>query len=288
MTDSFPPARFPATRMRRNRRTDWLRRLVRETQVTVDDLIWPVFVVDGESQRVPIESMPGVDRLSCDLIGDAVGQAWDLGIPMIAIFPYTSESLKTPDAREAVNPDNLVCRAVRAIKDSVPDIGVMCDVALDPFNSDGHDGILQDGIILNDGSVEILCQQALAQAQAGCDVIAPSDMMDGRVAAIRSTGKYVSGSDERRTELEDLGFEWRLRNTGAARSGDGQIEPWEVTLRALEIYQARGACESRWGGRHSLSARARALSSLDHGCAGDERELASAEKLRRAAYALLA
>ena len=109
-----------------------------------------------------------------------------------------------------------------------------------------------------------------------------------RVAAIRSTGKYVSGSDERRTELEDLGFEWRLRNTGAARSGDGQIEPWEVTLRALEIYQARGACESRWGGRHSLSARARALSSLDHGCAGDERELASAEKLRRAAYALLA
>ena len=213
MTDSFPPARFPATRMRRNRRTPWLRRLVRESQVTVNDLIWPVFVVDGESQRVPVESMPGVDRLSCDLIGDAVGRAWDLGIPMIAIFPYTSESLKTPDAREAVNPDNLVCRAVRAIKDSVPDIGVMCDVALDPFNSDGHDGILQDGIILNDGSVEILCQQALAQAQAGCDVIAPSDMMDGRVAAIRST-------------LDGDGFEHVAIMSYAAKYASGFYDPF--------------------------------------------------------------
>ena len=186
MIDSFPPARFPATRMRRNRRTDWLRRLVRETQVTVEDLIWPVFVVDGESQRVPVESMPGVDRLSCDLIGDAVGQARDLGIPMVAIFPYIDEGLKTPDAREAVNPNNLVCRAVRAIKNSAPDIGVMCDVALDPFNSDGHDGIVHDGIIVNDGSLDVLCQQALVQAQAGCDVIAPSDMMDGRIGAIRN------------------------------------------------------------------------------------------------------
>ncbi|MDG2204938.1 MAG: porphobilinogen synthase, partial [Alphaproteobacteria bacterium] len=213
MTDSFPPARFPATRMRRNRRTDWLRRLVRETQVTVDDLIWPVFVVDGESQRVPVESMPGVDRLSCDLIGEAVGQAWDLGIPMVAIFPYTDESLKTPDAREAVNPDNLVCRAVCAIKDSVPDIGVMCDVALDPFNSDGHDGIVQDGIIVNDGSVDVLCQQALVQAQAGCDVIAPSDMMDGRIGAIRAA-------------LDEDGFEHVAIMSYAAKYASGFYDPF--------------------------------------------------------------
>ncbi len=187
MTDCFPPTRFPATRMRRNRRTDWLRCLVQESKVTVDDLIWPIFVVDGDNQRTAVESMPGVERLSCDLVGDEVGKARDMGIPMVAVFPYTDENLKTPDAREAINPENLVCRAVRAIKSDVPDIGIMCDVALDPFNSDGHDGILKEGIILNDETVEVLCQQSLVQAEAGCDVIAPSDMMDGRIAAIRET-----------------------------------------------------------------------------------------------------
>jgi len=186
MTDALPPARYPSTRMRRNRRTDWLRRLVRETRLGVDDLIWPIFVVDGENQRQPVPSMPGVDRLSVDLLAGAVGEARDLGIPMIAVFPYTDDALKTPDAREAVNPDNLVCRSVREIKATVPDIGVMCDVALDPFNSDGHDGIVRDGIIVNDETIDVLCQQSLVQAQAGCDVIAPSDMMDGRIGAIRS------------------------------------------------------------------------------------------------------
>ena len=186
MTLSFPPARFPATRMRRNRRTAWLRGLVSETRVTVDDLIWPIFVIDGENKRVPVEAMPGVERLSCDLLGDAVGQARDLGILMVAVFPFTEDHLKTPDAREAINPENLVCRAVRAIKAAVPGIGIMCDVALDPFNSDGHDGVLKDGMIQNDETLEILCQQSLIQAQAGCDVVAPSDMMDGRVAAIRA------------------------------------------------------------------------------------------------------
>ena len=186
MTLSFPPARFPATRMRRNRRTAWLRGLVSETRVTVDDLIWPIFVIDGENKRVPVEAMPGVERLSCDLLGDAVGQARDLGILMVAVFPFTEDHLKTPDAREAINPENLVCRAVRAIKAAVPGIGIMCDVALDPFNSDGHDGVLKDGVIQNDETLEILCQQSLIQAQAGCDVVAPSDMMDGRVAAIRA------------------------------------------------------------------------------------------------------
>ncbi|MBT6095837.1 MAG: porphobilinogen synthase [Rhodospirillaceae bacterium] len=186
MTEQLPPTRFPATRMRRNRRTPWLRRLVQENQLTVDDLIWPIFVVDGENQRQPIPSMPGVDRLSVDLVADAVGGAVDLGIPVVALFPYTEPDLKTPDGREALNPENLVCRATRAVRDSGLDVGVLCDVALDPYNSDGHDGLVEDGIILNDETVELLSQQALVQAEAGCDIMAPSDMMDGRVAAIRN------------------------------------------------------------------------------------------------------
>ena len=186
MTDQLPQAGFPATRMRRNRRTPWLRRLVRENTLTADDLIWPIFVVDGENQREVVESMPGVERLSVDLLADAVGGAVDLGIPTVALFPYTDPALKTPDGREAVNPDNLVCNAVRAIRQSGLEVGVLCDVALDPFNSDGHDGIVEDGIILNDETVEILCQQAVVQAEAGCDIIAPSDMMDGRIGAIRT------------------------------------------------------------------------------------------------------
>jgi len=185
MTESFPAKGYPTTRMRRNRRTPWMRNLVRETRLGVEDLIWPVFVVDGEAQRQAVPSMPGVDRLSVDMLADAVGGAADLGIPMVALFPFTDDKLKSPDAREAYNPDNLVCSAVRAIKAAVPEIGVMCDVALDPFNSDGHDGLVEDGIILNDETVEVLCKQALVQAEAGCDVIAPSDMMDGRIGAIR-------------------------------------------------------------------------------------------------------
>jgi len=186
MTDQLPQAGFPATRMRRNRRTPWLRRLVRENTLTADDLIWPIFVVDGENQREAVESMPGVDRLSVDLLADAVAGAVDLGIPTVALFPYTDPALKTPDGREAINPDNLVCNAVRAIRQSGLEVGVLCDVALDPFNSDGHDGLVEDGIILNDETVEILCQQAVVQAEAGCDIIAPSDMMDGRIGAIRT------------------------------------------------------------------------------------------------------
>jgi len=176
---------YPQTRMRRNRQHPWLRRLVAEHRLAAADLIWPIFVVDGQNQRQPVPSMPGVDRLSVDRLADAVGEAADLGIPLVAVFPYTDEKLKTPDAREAFNPDNLVCRAVRVVKSLDLDIGVMCDVALDPFNSDGHDGLVRHGRIVNDETVEALCRQALAQAAAGCDVIAPSDMMDGRVGAIR-------------------------------------------------------------------------------------------------------
>ena len=178
-------ASFPSTRMRRNRRHDWSRRLMRENTLTPDDLIWPIFVRDGKGEREPVASMPGVDRLSVDLIPDAVGAAKALGIPAIALFPQTPPGLKDDEGTEATNPDNLVCQAIRAVKDAHPDMGVICDAALDPFTSHGHDGVIRDGYVVNDESVEILCRQSVMQAQAGCDVIAPSDMMDGRVGAIR-------------------------------------------------------------------------------------------------------
>jgi porphobilinogen synthase len=182
----MPNPSFPSTRMRRNRRTSWLRQLVRENTLTPHDLIWPVFVIDGKGERQQIASMPGVERLSCDLLVKAVAEARGLGIPMVALFPYVDPAAKTPDACEAWNPDNVVCQAIRAIKDAVPDIGVLCDVALDPFNSDGHDGIVRGDVIVNDETIDCLVKQSLCQAEAGCDVIAPSDMMDGRIAAIRA------------------------------------------------------------------------------------------------------
>ena len=176
---------FPSTRMRRNRSADWLRRMVQENRLTADDLIWPIFVVEGSGKREAVLSMPGVERLSVDLLAEEVGKAQELGIPAVAVFPYTPEGLKTPDGSEALNPDNIVCRGVREIKKHVSNMGVLCDVALDPSKSDGHDGLVKDGEILNDETVEILCQQSVVQADAGCDVIAPSDMMDGRIGSIR-------------------------------------------------------------------------------------------------------
>ena len=184
---------FPTSRPRRNRSTTWRRNLVRENQLTVHDLIWPVFVCEGAGQQQPIESMPGVFRWSIDLLTEQIAIASDLGIPAVAIFPVTPTELKTDEGTEATNPDNLVCRAVRDVKKIVTDIGIICDVALDPFTSHGHDGLIRDGYVVNDESVEILCQQAVVQATAGCDVIAPSDMMDGRVGAIRQ-------------RLDDAGF----------------------------------------------------------------------------------
>jgi porphobilinogen synthase len=177
--------RFPTTRLRRNRREEWSRRLVAETRLSVDDLIWPVFVQEGQNTRTPVASMPGVDRLTIDLFVEAAKEARDLGIPAIAIFPETDPAAKTPDAREAYNAGNLVCRAIVAMKKSVSGVGVVCDVALDPFNSDGHDGIVRDGYVQNDESVEALVKQAIVQTEAGADVQAPSDMMDGRIGAIR-------------------------------------------------------------------------------------------------------
>jgi porphobilinogen synthase len=176
---------FPAVRMRRLRRADWTRRLVAESTLSASDFIWPLFIVDGQKKREPIASMPGVDRLSVDLIAAQAEEAATLGIPVVALFPYTDPALKTPDGREATNPANLVCSAVREIKRAVPQIGVLCDVALDPYTSHGHDGVLVDDYVANDETIEILVRQALVQAEAGCDIIAPSDMMDGRIGAIR-------------------------------------------------------------------------------------------------------
>jgi porphobilinogen synthase len=172
-------------RPRRNRRTEWARRMVRENVLTSDDLIWPLFLTEGQNLRVPVPSMPDVDRLSVDQAVRAAEQAAKLTIPCIALFPYTDPKLRDEDGSEALNPENLICRAIRAIKKEVPEVGVLCDVALDPYTSHGHDGLLRNGKILNDETVAVLVRQALVQAEAGCDVIAPSDMMDGRVGAIR-------------------------------------------------------------------------------------------------------
>ena len=173
-------------RPRRNRRAEWARRLVRENTITADDLIWPLFLVEGTKIRAAVDSMPAVERLSVDQAVRAAERAAQLDIPCLALFPYTDPDRRDDDGSEALNPDNLVCRAIRAIKKEVPGIGILCDVALDPYTSHGHDGLLRDGVILNDETVSVLVQQALVEAEAGCDIIAPSDMMDGRVGAIRS------------------------------------------------------------------------------------------------------
>jgi porphobilinogen synthase len=179
------PALDLTVRPRRNRKSEWARRMVRENVLTTDDLIWPLFLIDGTNKREAVTSMPGVDRLSVDQAVREAERAMKLTIPCLALFPYTEPSLRDEEGSEATNPNNLVCQAVRAIKKEFPEIGILCDVALDPFTSHGHDGLIADGRILNDETVAVLVRQALVQAEAGCDIIAPSDMMDGRVGAIR-------------------------------------------------------------------------------------------------------
>jgi porphobilinogen synthase len=177
---------YPAVRLRRNRFDSWTRRLVAENALTVDDLIWPIFVREGSGVREPVASMPGVERLSIDLAVAAAEEARALGIPAIALFPVTPPERKDEEGTESTNPENLMCRAARAIKTAVPEIGLVGDVALDPYTSHGHDGVIRNGYVANDETVAVLCRQAVVQAEAGIDVIAPSDMMDGRVGAIRA------------------------------------------------------------------------------------------------------
>ena len=179
--------RFPTVRMRRNRRHRWTREMVAEQHLTAKDFIWPVFVHGGPEPEVPVPSMPGVVRYSLNAVVDAVGHAVELGIPAIAIFPATDPSKKTPLAEEALNPDNLVCQALRSLKQAFGnDVGLLADVALDPYSSHGQDGIVRNGYVANDETLDVLCRQAVVQAEAGCDIAAPSDMMDGRIGAIRA------------------------------------------------------------------------------------------------------
>lgn len=181
-------------RLRRTRAASWSRAMVRETELLPRDLIWPLFVIEGQNEKTAIKTMPGVERLSIDLMVTAAKAAHDAGIPALAIFPNTPDHLRSEDAAEAHNPDNLMCRALSAIKNAVPEIGLIADVALDEYSSDGQDGLVRDGQILNDETVVAMVKSALVQARAGADIIAPSDMMDGRVAAIRAA-------------LDDEGFE---------------------------------------------------------------------------------
>ena len=210
---------YPATRMRRNRMKGFSRRMVAENQVSVNDLIWPLFVIEGDNKTEAVDSMPGVFRRSIDGVVTQAQEAHDLGIPAIAIFPSIDQSLKDADGSLAIDGNNLVCRAVKAVKDAVPDIGVICDVALDPFTDHGHDGLLRDGEIVNDATIDILCQQAVCQADAGCDIIAPSDMMDGRVGAIRQA-------------LDDAGHHNVQIMSYAAKYASGFYGPFRDAVKA--------------------------------------------------------
>ena len=176
---------YPQTRLRRTRLHSWARRLVRENTISVNDLIWPVFIIDGDQQKVPVSAMPGVFRMSIDVLVAEAKIIQELGIPAIALFPVIPASKKNAQGAEAINPDNLICNAIKALRSAQLDLGIICDVALDPYTDHGHDGVIIDDDVANDASVEILCQQALIQAQAGCHIIAPSDMQDGRIGAIR-------------------------------------------------------------------------------------------------------
>ncbi len=243
---------YPATRLRRPRQAAWSRALVAETTLSPANLIWPIFVMDGEGKRQAIPSMPGVDRLSIDLAVAAAEDGAAAGIPAIALFPYTRTELRDEAATEAFNPENLVCRAVRAMKKRVPDLGVICDVALDPYTSHGHDGIMVGGEIANDESVEALIRQSLVQAEAGCDVLAPSDMMDGRIAAIRQA---LEAANFKNTLLMSYAAKYASAFYGPFRDAVGssgtlkgdkrtyQMDPANTAeaLREVELDLAEGA-----------------------------------------------
>ncbi|VBB69067.1 Porphobilinogen synthase [invertebrate metagenome] len=215
---------FPRIRMRRTRQADWVRRLVAEAHITPADLIWPAFVCEGWNTCQPVTSMPGVTRQSIDLLVQMAGLAKTLGIPAVALFPIIDPALKTTDCREAWNPESLVCRAVRALKSAHPDLGIICDVALDPFNNLGHDGLVVDGTIVNDETIAALCRQAVVQAQAGCDIIAPSDMMDGRIGAIRMA-------------LDDAGFPDVLILSYAAKYASAFYGPFRDAVGSGGVLQ---------------------------------------------------
>lgn len=231
MTDRITAA-YPAARPRRLRATPWVRDLVRENRLTPADLLWPIFVRDGENEREPISTMAGVDRLSVDLAAKAAVEAQAMGIPVIALFPYTDPALRDETGSEAHNANNLVCRAVRAIKEAAPDIGVMCDVALDPYTSHGHDGLMGDGEILNDETLDALVGQALVQADAGCDIIAPSDMMDGRVGAIRAA---LEGAGHKNVQIMSYAAKYASAFYGPFRDAVGSSTALKGDKRTYQM-----------------------------------------------------
>jgi len=217
-TLSAATGQFPDVRMRRNRKAPWSRELVAEHRLSASDLIWPLFVIEGENRRVSVASMPGVERFSVDLIVEAAREAVTLGIPAVALFPFTDPAKRTDDAREAFNADNLVCRATRAIKAAKLDLGVILDVALDPYTSHGHDGLLVGDEIVNDETNAALVKQALVQTEAGADVLAPSDMMDGRIAAIRSA---LEAAGHRNTQIMSYAAKYASAFYGPFRDAVG-------------------------------------------------------------------
>jgi porphobilinogen synthase len=243
---------FPAIRMRRNRRAEWSRRLVAENTLSCDDLIWPVFIIDGQNSRTAVDSMPGVDRLSVDLAVETAKEAVELNIPAMAVFPYTDPKLRDETGSQAINRDNLVCQAVRAIKTHVPDLGIICDVALDPYTSHGHDGLLTGDEIDNDRTLEALVQQSLVQVEAGADIIAPSDMMDGRVGAIREA---LENAGHTNTQIMSYAAKYASAFYGPFRDATGskaalkgdkrtyQMDPanTDEALREVELDIAEGA-----------------------------------------------
>jgi porphobilinogen synthase len=215
---------FPGTRLRRLRQADWTRRLVQENVLTVNDLIWAVVVSDTADPSEPVAAMPGVERLGLKALAEAAKRAEKLGIPAMAIFPHIDPKKKDDDGSEALNPEGLVPQAIRVIKDAAPNVGVICDVALDPFTTHGHDGVLHDGVVLNDETLDRLVEQALVQARAGCDVIAPSDMMDGRIGAIREA-------------MESEGFSDTLILSYAAKYASGFYGPYRDAIGSGAVLQ---------------------------------------------------
>ena len=225
-------------RPRRSRQSDWVRRMVGEARLTTDDLIWPVFVTEGRNREEDVASMPGVKRHSVDRMAAIARQACDLGIPALALFPNTDPSRRDERGSEALNPDNLVCRATRAIKEQVPEIGIVTDVALDPYTTHGHDGIVRNGRILNDETIEVLIEQALIQAEAGSDIVAPSDMMDGRVGAIRDALESNGRSD---TLILAYSAKYASAFYGPFRDAVGSSDMLKGDKRSYQMDPANGA-----------------------------------------------
>jgi porphobilinogen synthase len=244
---------YPALRMRRGRSSPWMRAMLAEHRLHPSDFIWPLFICDGSDCEEPIGSLPGVSRWSVDKLPGQARLAAELGIPCVALFPNTPNALRTDDAKEALNADNLICRAIKAIKDAVPEVGVLTDVALDPYTSHGHDGLVDaSGYVLNDDTVKVLRDQALVQAEAGADIVAPSDMMDGRVAAIREA---LEGSGHQNVAIMAYAAKYASAFYGPFREAVGslgrlkgdkrtyQMDPANIeeALREVELDLAEGA-----------------------------------------------